>query len=152
MFSLSLFLICLDFTYMIGGVIPVALIVFFVASIIAVVIVFTSRLETPPGYYTAYSSYLGFIVAVTWIFIISNEAVSAIRVSFYLLHTWTTTKEEIWLKLITLPSTSLSALHSTCPRSQLEWQFWPGAIVYLISFLIYRSHEKVSLKWQSPLV
>lgn len=72
---------------MIGGVIPVALIVFFVASIIAVVIVFTSRLETPPGYYTAYSSYLGFIVAVTWIFIISNEAVSAIRVSFYLLHT-----------------------------------------------------------------
>lgn len=66
---------------MIGGVIPIALIVFLVASIIAGVIVFTSRLETPPGYYTAYSSYLGFIVAVTWIFIISNEAVSAIRVS-----------------------------------------------------------------------
>jgi len=67
------------FTYMIGGIFPIALIVFLVAGVIAVVIVFTSRLETPPGYYTAYSSYLGFIVAVTWIFVISNEAVSAIR-------------------------------------------------------------------------
>ena len=62
------------------GYIPLALIVFLVASIIAVVIVLTSRLETPPGYYTAYSSYLGFIVAITWIYLISNEAVSAIRV------------------------------------------------------------------------
>lgn len=63
------------------GWLPLALIVFIVASIIAIVIVFTSRLETPPSYYTAYSSYLGFIVAVTWIYLISNEAVSAIRVS-----------------------------------------------------------------------
>lgn len=61
------------------GWLPLALIVFIVASIIAIVIVFTSRLETPPSYYTAYSSYLGFIVAVTWIYLISNEAVSAIR-------------------------------------------------------------------------
>lgn len=70
-----------DFDLIVFTYIPVALIVFIVASIIAVVIVFTSRLETPPSYYTAYSSYLGFIVAVTWIYLISNEAVSAIRVS-----------------------------------------------------------------------
>lgn len=67
---------------MIFDYIPVALIVFLIASIIAVVIVLTSRLETPPSYYTAYSSYLGFIVAVTWIYLISNEAVAAIRVIF----------------------------------------------------------------------
>lgn len=66
---------------MLFGALPLMLVVFVVATVIAVVIVFTSRLETPPGYYTAYSSYLGFVVAVTWIYLISNEAVSAIRVS-----------------------------------------------------------------------
>ena len=74
-----------DFDLMFFGWLPLALIVFVVASIIAIVIVFTSRLETPPSYYTAYSSYLGFIVAVTWIYLISNEAVSAIRASGMLL-------------------------------------------------------------------
>lgn len=50
------------------GPVPLAVIVLLVAAVIAVLMVFTSKYETPPFYYTAYSSYLGFVVAITWIF------------------------------------------------------------------------------------
>lgn len=83
--------------------VPLLLVVFVVAAVIAVVIVFTSHLETPPGYYTAYSSYLGFVVAVTWIYLISNEAVSAIRVR---------TQARHWLSFFLSVPNDLSPLNS----------------------------------------
>ncbi|RWS24669.1 Sodium/potassium/calcium exchanger 6-like protein [Leptotrombidium deliense] len=61
--------------------VPVAALVFVVAAIISCVIVFTSTYETAPKYYKTYSSYLGFVIGVMWIYCISNEAVSVIRLT-----------------------------------------------------------------------
>lgn len=62
------------------GPVPLSLLVFVVAAIIGLVMVFTSKYETPPAYYKYYSSYVGFIVGVVWIYVICNEVVSVIRV------------------------------------------------------------------------
>ncbi|RWS07823.1 Sodium/potassium/calcium exchanger 6-like protein [Dinothrombium tinctorium] len=59
--------------------VPVAVVVVSLAAIVSGIIIFTSTYETPPKYYKTYSSYLGFIVGVTWIYCISDEAVSVIR-------------------------------------------------------------------------
>lgn len=53
--------------------------VFLVSAPISLVIIFTSTSETPPFYYNAYSSYLGFIVAITWIYTISSEVINLLR-------------------------------------------------------------------------
>lgn len=52
---------------------------FVVSAPISLVIIFTSTSETPPFYYNAYSSYLGFVVAVTWIYTISSEVINLLR-------------------------------------------------------------------------
>lgn len=67
----------------IAGVIPIPVVVFIVAAVISMGIVFCSKFETPPRYYKAYSSYLGFIVAVVWVYLICTEVVSVIRVSSF---------------------------------------------------------------------
>ncbi|KAG9511202.1 putative sodium/calcium exchanger 7, partial [Fragariocoptes setiger] len=59
--------------------VPIALIVFIITTPIALTIICTSTSETPPFYYNAYSSYLGFIVAITWIYTISNEVINLLR-------------------------------------------------------------------------
>lgn len=53
--------------------------VFLVSTPIALLIIFTSTSETPPFYYNAYSSYLGFVVAITWIYTISSEVINLLR-------------------------------------------------------------------------
>lgn len=53
--------------------------VFLVTAPISLVIIFTSSSETPPFYYNAYSSYLGFVVAITWIYTISSEVINLLR-------------------------------------------------------------------------
>lgn len=63
------------------GPLPTAVVVFLVTAPIAIIIIFTSTSETPPFYYNAYSSYLGFIVAITWIYTISNEVINLLRAS-----------------------------------------------------------------------
>lgn len=52
---------------------------FLIMTPISFIIIFTSTSETPPFYYNAYSSYLGFIVAVTWIYTISSEVINLLR-------------------------------------------------------------------------
>lgn len=52
---------------------------FLLSAPISLVIIFTSTSETPPFYYNAYSSYLGFVVAVTWIYTISSEVINLLR-------------------------------------------------------------------------
>ncbi|XP_074597374.1 mitochondrial sodium/calcium exchanger protein-like [Brevipalpus obovatus] len=59
--------------------VPLPAIVFVVASIIALLLIFTSKFETPPKYYRNYSAYLAFVIGVTWIYTIANECVSIIR-------------------------------------------------------------------------
>lgn len=61
------------------GPLTVATWVFLVSAPISLVIIFTSTSETPPFYYNAYSSYLGFIVAITWIYTISSEVINLLR-------------------------------------------------------------------------
>lgn len=53
--------------------------VFLITAPISLVIIFTSTSETPPIYYNAFSSYLGFIVAITWIYTISSEVINLLR-------------------------------------------------------------------------
>lgn len=52
---------------------------FLITAPISLLIIFTSTSETPPFYYNAYSSYLGFIVAITWIYTISSEVINLLR-------------------------------------------------------------------------
>lgn len=52
---------------------------FLISAPISLVIIFTSSSETPPSYYNAYSSYLGFVVAITWIYTISSEVINLLR-------------------------------------------------------------------------
>lgn len=61
------------------GPLTVATWVFLVAAPISLIIIFTSSSETPPFYYNAYSSYLGFVVAITWIYTISSEVINLLR-------------------------------------------------------------------------
>ena len=61
------------------GPVPLAVIVFLVAAGVSSLMIFTSKYETPPSYYKTYSSYLGFIVGVVWVYFISTEVVSNIR-------------------------------------------------------------------------
>lgn len=61
------------------GPLPVPVWVFLVTAPISLVIIFTSTSETPPFYYNAYSSYLGFVVAITWIYTISSEVINLLR-------------------------------------------------------------------------
>lgn len=61
------------------GPIPVLVIVFLITAPISLIIIFTSTSETPPFYYNAYSSYLGFVVAITWIYTISSEVINLLR-------------------------------------------------------------------------
>ncbi|KAI1293542.1 putative sodium/calcium exchanger 7 [Halotydeus destructor] len=63
----------------IAGTVPLAAVVFVVAAIIAFAMIFTSHYETAPSYYKTYSSILGFVIGVVWVFMISNEAVSVMR-------------------------------------------------------------------------
>lgn len=61
------------------GPLTVPVWVFLISAPISLVIIFTSSSETPPFYYNAYSSYLGFIVAITWIYTISSEVINLLR-------------------------------------------------------------------------
>lgn len=61
------------------GPLTVPVWVFFISAPISLVIIFTSTSETPPFYYNAYSSYLGFVVAITWIYTISSEVINLLR-------------------------------------------------------------------------
>lgn len=61
------------------GPLTVPVWVFIVSAPISLVIIFTSTSETPPFYYNAYSSYLGFVVAITWIYTISSEVINLLR-------------------------------------------------------------------------
>lgn len=65
--------------YYIANSVPLLLVVFLCTAPISLFIIFTSTSETPPFYYNAYSSYLGFIVAITWIYSISTEAINLLR-------------------------------------------------------------------------
>lgn len=62
-----------------AGPLTVPVWVFLISAPISLVIIFTSTSETPPFYYNAYSSYLGFIVAITWIYTISSEVINLLR-------------------------------------------------------------------------
>lgn len=67
-------------TYFIPGTpVPLAVIVFAIASIVAILLIFTSKFETAPSYYKTYCSCLGFIVGVVWVYFISTEVVCNIR-------------------------------------------------------------------------
>lgn len=61
------------------GPLTVPVWVFLISAPISLVIIFTSTSETPPFYYNAYSSYLGFVVAITWIYTISSEVINLLR-------------------------------------------------------------------------
>jgi len=61
------------------GPLTVSAWVFLVSAPVSLLIIFTSTSETPPFYYNAYSSYLGFVVAVTWIYTISSEVINLLR-------------------------------------------------------------------------
>lgn len=66
-------------TFIPGTPVPIAVIVCAVASIVAVLMIFTSKFETPPAYYKTYCSFLGFVVGVVWVYFISTEVVCNIR-------------------------------------------------------------------------
>ena len=70
-----------DGTTWISNTVPVAAVIFVLAAIISGAMVFTTKYETPPSYYKTYSSYVGFVVSVVWVYMICNEVVSVIRVS-----------------------------------------------------------------------
>lgn len=61
------------------GPLTVPVWVFLVTAPVSLLIIFTSSSETPPFYYNAYSSYLGFVVAITWIYTISSEVINLLR-------------------------------------------------------------------------
>jgi len=61
------------------GPLTVPVWVFIITAPVSLVIIFTSTSETPPFYYNAYSSYLGFAVAITWIYTISSEVINLLR-------------------------------------------------------------------------
>lgn len=61
------------------GPLTIPIWLFLIMTPISFIIIFTSTSETPPFYYNAYSSYLGFIVAVTWIYTISSEVINLLR-------------------------------------------------------------------------
>lgn len=61
------------------GPLVVPLWLFIIMAPISALIIFTSSSETPPFYYNAYSSYLGFVVAITWIYTISSEVINLLR-------------------------------------------------------------------------
>lgn len=61
------------------GPLTVPVWVFLISAPVSLLIIFTSSSETPPFYYNAYSSYLGFVVAITWIYTISSEVINLLR-------------------------------------------------------------------------
>lgn len=61
------------------GPMTIATWVFIISAPVSLIIIFTSTSETPPFYYNAYSSYLGFVVAITWIYTISSEVINLLR-------------------------------------------------------------------------
>lgn len=59
---------------MVGGVVPISLIVALVGTILGVVVFFTSKNDEAPKYHWVFS-YVGFLVGVVWIYVISMEIV-----------------------------------------------------------------------------
>lgn len=59
---------------MVGGVVPVAAIVAAVGAVLGAVVFFTSKNDEAPKYHSAFA-YVGFLVGVTWIYVISMEIV-----------------------------------------------------------------------------
>ncbi|XP_064459628.1 mitochondrial sodium/calcium exchanger protein-like isoform X2 [Ornithodoros turicata] len=57
---------------------PIAVIVFLVAACLALVVFFTSKYDEPPKYHWIFA-YLGFFVAVFWIYGLANEVVSLLK-------------------------------------------------------------------------
>ena len=64
--------------YMFGGVFPACLLVTSIGVILAAVVWFTSSHSTPPVYHPAFA-FLGFGVAVIWIYSIANEIVNLLQ-------------------------------------------------------------------------
>ncbi|XP_012946734.1 mitochondrial sodium/calcium exchanger protein [Aplysia californica] len=62
----------------IGGVFPVYALVMVVCAILAALVFFTSKTDERPPYHTAFA-YLGFVVAVVWIYSIANEIVNILQ-------------------------------------------------------------------------
>ncbi|CAG5125829.1 unnamed protein product, partial [Candidula unifasciata] len=62
----------------IGGVFPIYGIVIIVCAILAVIVYFTSKTDERPVYHTAFA-FLGFVVAVIWIYSIANEIVNILQ-------------------------------------------------------------------------
>lgn len=62
------------------GVFPLPLVVFIVAAISVLIMIFTTSYTTQPRYYRVLAAVLGFAVSVTWIFKISNEVIATLRV------------------------------------------------------------------------
>lgn len=62
-----------------GTPVPIAVVVFAIASLVAILMIFTSKYETAPSYYKTYCSFLGFVVGVVWVYFISTEVVCNIR-------------------------------------------------------------------------
>lgn len=64
--------------YKIGEVFPVWTVFILVSSLVAVIIFFTSKNESPPKYHCIFS-YLGFLVSALWINATATEAVNILR-------------------------------------------------------------------------
>lgn len=73
-------------TTMIGGVMPLAVIVGIIGVVFATVIYFVTSAEVVPRFHTAFA-YMGFLVSVVWIYCIANEIVvllQAVGIAFNL--------------------------------------------------------------------
>ncbi|XP_054722796.1 mitochondrial sodium/calcium exchanger protein-like, partial [Uloborus diversus] len=65
--------------FMIGGVFPVFLLLFCISVCCAALVYCTSERHIPPTYHWLFA-YLGFAVAVTWIYCLANEIVALLQV------------------------------------------------------------------------
>src|ERR1700733_876014 len=54
------------------------LIVFGVTIVIAIIVYFTSKYEEPPVYHWVFA-YIGFVIAVCWIYALANEVVDLLQ-------------------------------------------------------------------------
>lgn len=67
---------------MIGGVFPVFILLVSVSVCCSILVYCTSERDTPPTYHWLFA-YLGFGVAVTWIYCLANEIVALLQVLSY---------------------------------------------------------------------
>ncbi|CAH1787283.1 unnamed protein product [Owenia fusiformis] len=63
---------------MLGGVFPLLVLTLLIGIALAALVFFTSRNEKPPKYHWAFA-FLGFVVAIVWIYVMANEIVNVLK-------------------------------------------------------------------------